>query len=237
MKHRAREIFVIFFITFWFSPANAALILDDWAFYVDDTTYENYNGDVMPTQGSLGSNGLGTLTWSVNTAGSHSFISYFDFEIDEYDAQEGTYYTAFNEYGEISGVTVSGQSFEIDEPGWAGIGDLYWNILVGTLDDANSINSDDYPNGDDVSMALGYNFTIDEGQSATISLILTQSLSDYNGFYLSQIDIETQETLYFYSTLDIQNNDPASPVPEPSTMLLLGLSLMGMVRIRKKMQK
>ncbi len=191
---------------------------------------------MMPTQGVLDSNGLGTLTWSVDAVGSHSFISFFDFQLDEYDAQEGTYYSAFNEYGETFGLNDSGQSFEIDEPGWAGEGDLYWNVLAGTLDNANSINSDEYPYGDDVSMALGWDFTLNEGQSATISLTLTQDITGFNGFYLSQIDSGTQEVLFFFGTLDVQDNDAPSPVPEPSTMLLLGSGIVGFVRVRKMLR-
>lgn len=110
-----------------------------------------------------------------------------------------------------------GQSWEIDEPGWI-FGDIYDNLLDGQLDNSNSV-----PQGleDDVSLAMGWKFMLTAGETALITLTLSEEVPQ--NFYLAQVD--PAGTHYFSSTLAIQSS--SSPVPEPATILLFGTGLIG----------
>ncbi|MBU4261895.1 MAG: PEP-CTERM sorting domain-containing protein [Proteobacteria bacterium] len=183
----------------------------------------------MPTVGSLdASTGLGTLTWSTSVVGSHSFLAFFDYEIDE------GINTYFNENAEAVNVgdAAAGQSWEIDEPGFV-FGDIYDNLVAGTLDGLNGV-PDSAP--DDVSWAMGWDFILGADETATITLSLSDT-APVSGFYLAQFDPDSQESIYFFSSLDISGGG-TEPVPEPATMLLMGTGLAGLLGIgRKKMKK
>lgn len=216
----------------------ASIELYDWNFYVDGTTHEKRLGDAKPTSGALNASGLGTLTWSTSGVGNHTFIAMFDHDIDE------AINTFFNEYGSAGGSPALGQTWEIDEPGYV-FGDIYTHVLSGVLDSANGI-----PAGseDDVSMAIGWGFTLGPGQTAEISLSLSDVLPAE--FYLVQTDpgwyrdpfsgdvVQTGApcTIYFFSNLTIHDENP-SAVPEPSTLIMVGTGLAGLVggSRRKKM--
>jgi hypothetical protein len=199
---------------------SATIGLYDWAFYIDGTTYEYSNGDVMPTTGAL-TNGLGTLTWSTSAAGSHNFIAFFDHEIDE------AINTFFNEYGDTSGSPSAGQSWEIDEPGYV-FGDIYNNVLSGSLDNFNGVP---LSAPDDVSMALGWDFSLNSGESALISFYLLDTI-DGAPFYLIHTDPDSQSSIYFASTLEIRGD--GQPIPEPSTLLMVGSGLAIVVSFGRK---
>jgi hypothetical protein len=226
------------------SVSAQTISLFDWAFYVDGATYEDVLGDSMPTTGSL-TDGLGTLTWTTSDVGDHTIISFFDHEIIE-DMN-----TFFNEFGAENGTPAAGQTWEIDEPGYV-FGDIYenttgWNELdfdytspVG-LDNTNNV-----PAGleDDVSMAMGWDFTLGTDETATIEFILSLS-APASGFYLAHTDPDTIDvatggiaptTIYFSSSLDITGGGGPGPqpIPEPGIIFLLGTGLAGIVGLARK---
>ena len=97
--------------------------------------------------------------------------------------------------------------------------------MKGSLDNTNSV-SGFY---DDVSMAMGWDFSLDTGQEAIIGLTLSD-IAPETGFYLFHTDPDSSASIYLSGTLEI--NGP--PVPEPGTMLLLCIGLAGMFGVRKK---
>lgn len=207
----------------WASTASAGVInLFDWAFNIDGVTHEDSNFDPWPLADTLDAEGLGTLEWSTSSAGSHSFLAFFDHEIDE------AINTFFNENGEAFNTPAAEQSWEIDEPGFA-FGDIYDNVLDNTLDNFNNVA----PGlEDDVSLAMGWNFSISSGQTATITLDLSRT-EPASGFYLKHADPESPDEFFFSSSLNITGGTPPV-IPEPATMALLGLGALVTLGVRRR---
>ncbi len=188
--------------------------------------------DTLNIDGALTTSGLSnTLTGSetvhvnIDTPGDHFVGLFVDYDIDK------AINTSFNEFGAVSGLPGSGQSWEIDEPGWnLPFGDIWSNLtgsdnVVGSqLDNTNAM-----PTGsdNDISMALGWDFTLATDETAIISFNLSEIMP--TGFYLSQVDLDSDTTIYFSSTLEV--------VPEPSTVILLGLGMVGLIAARKRFGK
>jgi len=94
-------------------------------------------------------------------------------------------------------------------------------------------NYNNVPKGwdDDVFMAIGWDFTLASDETAVIELILSDIIPT-DIFYLSHMDPDSNERIYFYSTLEIQS--PAAPIPEPGTIMSLATGLFGFFGIRRK---
>ena len=211
----------VIFLSLSVSSAFATSDLYGWMFNIDDTVIEyvdEYDTSGMPVDGTLGADDFGTLTWSwsTSTGGTHNFIAYFDYEI----AEEANGY--LNEYGAATGALATGQTWQIDDPNNYEDGNIYDNLYDNTLSNTNNITT-----AGDVAWAMGWDFDLAAGDTAVITMILGDSIP-VSGFYLSQIDNDTLESIYFSGSIDIQ------PIPEPATMLLLGTGLAGLFGYRRK---
>lgn len=211
------------------TAASATTIgLFEYAFNVNGTVTSGSAPGGVNIAGFDTSTGLGTISFSTSADGAHSFLAFFDHEIDE------AINTFFNEYGATSNSPASGQSWEIDEPGY-GYGNIYANFEAGTLDNTNGVP---LSAPDDVSMAMGWNFNLDADETAIITMTLSTT-QPAGGFYLAQYDSDATgalpPSLYFFSNLTIQGES----TPEPGAMLLMATGLTGLLglNMRRKMKK
>lgn len=173
--------------------------------------------------------GLGTLTFTYNpgTAGS----DYVDFFLDPELSVP-----FYNEYGAVNGSLPSGISYQIDDPY---LGSIYNNFSAGTLDNTNHIPGqvDNYLgtcsgsscNGD-VSLALGFNFTLQAGYEAVITLDATTT--NPGGFSLQQVhpidpNNPTATDYYLAENISIQPV-VVGGVPEPGSLLLAGSAVIAL---------
>lgn len=212
-----------------FSTANLSanpITLNDWAFNIDGDVHEYFAGDSLPGQAQLDASGLGQIDFEFSSPGSHLLAAFFDFE---FDRSVNTY---FNEFGQSHGTPPSGQSWEIDEPGFV-FGDIYDNLLFDSLGNDNSV-----PQGseEDVSFALGWDFDLEVNETAYLSLF-TGLVAPSDSFYLSHTDPEMgdafnqEKSLYFWGELEIVR-EPVT-VSEPSAAFLLAIGIFLMLTKRR----
>lgn len=172
--------------------------------------------------------GLGTLSVSLSGIGAHNVLLFVDHDIDDVNLPQGN--TFFNEFGDTGGVEPTGLTWEIDEPGYV-FGDIFDHVLDSLpsgslLDSANNV-----PDGlaDDVSMALAWNFDLLLDEVAKINFIISTVQPD-SGFFLEHVDPDSDASLFFFTSFNIVT----ATVPEPETLVLLSLGLIGLARLRRR---
>ncbi len=210
--------------------ADAATALFEGHVNIDGGLTDIINGPLPPGVNLGGFDtltGLGFITLTVTGSGSHFAGLYLDLEIEEPSN------TFFNEVGSTSGTRDGRQSWEIDEPGFAGPpdgpGDIFDNFsgsdaTLGSLLDNSVFDAVASPN--DVAAALGWDFTLAAGETATVSFTSSQT-APTGGFYLVHTDPDSNESVYYSSTLRITGG--GTPTPEGGQSLtLLGLAVIAM---------
>lgn len=194
------------------------------------TTYGDYYGDPHPAEVNFSgfdmNTGLGTITATITGVGSHTFDAFFDHDVGRYSFD--------NEVGTVTGFAAVGQSWEIDEPGFIS-GDIVDNFEYSTLDNMIGILGEE-----DVSMAMGWDFILEEEETAEITLLLSDKKTG-GGLYLTHSNMvgHMSQSGIPYSNYDFYLSSKlriTSPIPEPSILLLLGIGLAGMMVNRRRVK-
>jgi len=81
-----------------------------------------------------------------------------------------------------------------------------------------------------VSVAMGWNFNLGLDEMAIISMFVSVDQPG-SGFYLAHDDLDSGDSIYFSSSLSIIS--AAAPVPAPSTLLLLIIGMLGIVKHKR----
>ena len=201
----------------------ATIALFDYGFNIDGTVSMPFQGDPVPSGVNLSGfddiTGLGAIGITMTGAGAHSFDAFFDHEIDE------PINTFFNEIGATTGTALAVQSWEIDEPGDVN-GDIFLNFENSALD--NGIGTSVFVDTvfpDDVSMAMGWDFSLASGDMALIELVLSE-VAPASGFFLSHSDPASNATIYLSSSLTV--------IPVPAAVWLFGSGLLGLIGIARR---
>lgn len=192
--------------------------------------------DELETNLLASNSGLGSVSITLSEVGDFFIGLFADGEIDE---ETNTF---FNEDFGSNGVLAAGQSFEVDEPGYGEggyLGDIFENFALGALDNGFMEESFTETSGnapEDISLGLGWNFSLTAGQTAVVSFLLSD-IAPNTGFWLSHSDPDSEFTFFFSSTLEISGGEtepPPVPVPEPGTLVLIGAGLLGTAISRRR---
>lgn len=245
---RAALILIVFGLAT--STAKAQTIfLEEFRVNIDGSTSQ-IGVDPLPTGADVSGldliSGLGTFSVMVAGAGNHHVSIFVDHEIDEGQS------SFFNEVGSSTGTPGSGQTWEIDEPGFGspalGSGGVpYLGDIFGNFSDSNDVDGSFLDNSvffdffddqtlsvpDDVSMAMGWDFLLGADEKATINFLI--GLDQPTGFYLTHFDTDSNDEFYLSSSLSITTPG----IPEPSSILLLGGGLVafGAATRRRRQQR
>jgi hypothetical protein len=197
---------------------------------IDGVVYDSPYGSAWPPTGAVFSagflaTGLGTVTYTFSAPGTHYVAAFFDYQFEEPLVSNGI----FDEFAYWGGGSVpAGWSGRSDDPWGAGTPfppPIYAQFT--TFDALNSLNNWVFMSPEhDVSVALGYAFTLNAGDPAK-KVIFRVSDAPLPGFFIQQEDGPSQQSVYFSGT----TQDVGGPViPEPGTLTLLGLGLAAAAR-------
>ena len=235
------------------SPAAALLQNVEWALRLDGAVlFDNFPplGDPSPVIPGLNlvsfniATGIGDITYTINTPGTHYFVGFFDHQIVE----DGTPNNFINERGALLvpfSTAAAGQVAEVGDSclgGGACLPSIYDRALditpgVHLLQNTPGV----FVGPTDIALAMGWSFNLAAGETATITLrlICTQAALGCNvaATHLGNLVVGLDDpvngggtggSVFLSGSLRIDGGG-TPPVPEPRTTVALALALVGLV--------
>lgn len=180
------------------------------------------------------SNDLSDVTIEYSLVNSTGIVlqdaRFFVFVDAEIDVPTNDY---FNEYASVFGALGGGEGdsdvdhFEVDEPGYV-FGDIFENLRLGELDNSNAI-TDAFP--DDVGMAIGFDLgDVGLGSEILVSVMLSEDGDRLGSFSILHSDSDVAST----DTLNFSGSASVTSVPEPSSLLLVGIACISSLVSRRR---
>jgi hypothetical protein len=204
-----------------------------------------YSSSGFDSGAGFGSSTYGsyTITLTAASTGNYYVSGFFDTQLN---------LDFYNEYAAIHGSALAGQTWEVGDPNTSGLNPFGANdALNNTLTNSNGIpgtNDNSLKtctsscNGD-VAYAMGFNESLTAGEVETVTF--TVSATNPGGFNIEQVHPvdglnPTAQFAYFSGSSSVQMpctgpNCGGTGVPEPSSLMLLGTSLCGLLGLRKKL--
>jgi hypothetical protein len=193
--------------------ASSAPVLFDYGLNLSGDIF-TFGGSPFPanvdSSGFDFNTGLGTITVDVApaAAGNYFVDVFFDHDLS---SRFG------NEQGSVSGSAAAGQTWQIGPPGagvFSGDGQVIDAFSSDSFDDTNHSTSNP---PFDVSMGMGFHFSLSATQSAVVVFHVTTAAP--TGFYLRQFDADNPANQIFFSASETAGG-AQSPVPEPAPAVL-----------------
>jgi len=191
------------------------LSLYNWGFNVDGTAFPKPGPlpVLFNTSGfSLTGEGLGSMTIAVaGPPGAHYADIFFNYQL-----------LASNPGADLAaavGTLAAGESWEIGTP---------TQVLSG-LGSNNYDDTNNTPGPANEAVGLGFAFTTTATDPVGLITINVSETAPTSGFYIEQWNSSATPSEIYISASEVN-----TPAPEPSSLLLLGAGLCGIVRVRKK---
>lgn len=215
---RLRIVGLLILLVFLVAVPIANADLGEFGFMWNGTFY--YAADPLPSNFNMSAfdtmTGYGSIVITFGP-GSQLFTSVFDHNLGQLWDKDlvGT-----------GGMLDPGQSFEMGNPD-AGLSTLVPDFFAEALN--NQIDLPGLGEHDDWAMGMGYAFSVNPGEQATL-LLKFGDIEPGSGFWMHQVG-DGGEQMYMQGIL---RNGETPDAPEPATMALIGAGLLGIWLKRRK---
>ena len=223
-------------------PAFADVGLADWCVNLNGNTISVCNGTSGSSTSSIktggfdetlepGSNTLGSISFNIGTGAQYASV-YMDYDVDF------STYGAFQDSGATNGTRTATasdtQSYELDDPN---ISNIFSDFASSSLTNTNNVGTYSPSPSPccDVAWSLAESLNVNAAlYSGGVVTFTVSTVAPKSGFYLSQTNGDTHDTIYLSDSVVLEPKGGMSPVPEPASIILFGTSALGALYLARR---